>query len=137
MKTMHNNNQANDRFNVFTVEDLEAAPAPRLTYPIVIDDTLVKVCSEAPMGIWWQGKQWAVTEYGVECRDGTYSIPANELTYDLDGGTNHGWIEQMLSKGWVDMDDFRTAYFVALSMHGHQLPKEKIRKLRRHFTKQS
>lgn len=124
---MHNNYQANDRFNIFTVEDLEAAPAPKLTFPIVIDDMPVKVCGDAPTQIWWQGKQWAVTEHGIECRDGTYAIPANELTYDLDGGTNHGWIEQMLSKGWVDMDDFRTAYFVALSMHGHQLPKEKVK----------
>lgn len=134
---MKANNRNGDRFRVLTIDDLREIPAPKLTYPIIIDDTPVKMCGDALAKIWWQGKQWVVTEFGIECRDGTYAVPANELTYDLDSGTNHGWVEQMLSKGWADMDDFRTAYFVALSMHGHQLPKEKVRKLRRHFTKQS
>lgn len=127
----------NDHYKILSVEEIFALSDPILTYPISIDDHPVKVQGEALKQIWWQGKQWAVTEYGIECRDGTYAIPSNELTYDLDSGTNHGWIEQMLNKGWADMNDFRTAYFVALSMHGHQLPKEKIIKLRRHFTRQS
>ena len=130
---MNNNNQPNNLFNFLTIEDLEAIPVPKLKYPIVIDDTPVKVCGDAPQKIWWQGKQWAVTEYGIECRDGTYAIPAKKLTYDLDSGSNHGWVEQMRSKDWVDMDDFRTAYFVALSMHGYNVSEEQRKKLQRHF----
>ena len=29
--------------------------------------------------VWWQGRQWAVTEHGIECRDGTYYIAAKRL----------------------------------------------------------
>ena len=134
---MLSNTKKDEYFEVLTIDEIFALPDPVMTYPIIINDMSVRVRGDALTQIWWQGKQWAVTQYGIECRDGTYAIPAKELTYDLDSGTNHGWVEQMLSKDWVDMDDFRTAYFVALSMHGHQLPKEKVRKLRRHFTKQS
>ena len=134
---MISNKKNDEYFEVLTIDEIFALPDPVMTYPIIIHNTPIKMRGE-PLGkVWWQGKQWAVTEHGIECRDGTYAIPVNELTYDLERGTKHGWIEQMLSKGWADMDDFRTAYFVALSMHGHQLPKEKVRKLRRHFTKQS
>ena len=126
-------------FKVLTVADLKARykDEPTVTGPIVVDRTPVKVCGDPLTQIWWQGKQWAVTKFGIECRDGTYPIEAKDLTYDLDNDTNHGWIEQMRSKGWVDMNDFSTAYFVALSMHGRQLSKEKVRKLKRHYTKQS
>jgi hypothetical protein len=58
-----------------------------MTYPIIINDTPVRVRGDALTQIWWQGKQWAFTQYGIECRDGTYTVPANELTYDLDSGT--------------------------------------------------
>ena len=125
----------NDHFKILSVEEIFALPDPILTYPISIDDHPVKVQGEALKQIWWQGKQWAVTEYGIECRDGTYTIKAKELTYDLLNSTKHGWIEQMLSKGWCDMYDFRTAYFVALSMHGYALSEEERNKLRRHFIK--
>jgi hypothetical protein len=50
----------------------------------------------------WQGRQWAVTGYGVEARDGSYPIRKErlgELTWD----------EHMADKGWVDMADFRAA----------------------------
>jgi hypothetical protein len=42
-----------------------------MTYPIIINDTPVRVRGDALTQIWWQGKQWAVTQYGIECRDGT------------------------------------------------------------------
>ena len=27
----------------------------------------------------WQGEQWSVTIYGLECRDGTYHVSAKDL----------------------------------------------------------
>lgn len=32
--------------------------------------------------IWWQGRQWAVTAYGIEARDGTYHIEAAAQEFD-------------------------------------------------------
>jgi hypothetical protein len=43
----------------------------------------------------WQGEQWAVTSYGVECRDGTYSITRHRL-WENEG--HHGWIEHMAAR---------------------------------------
>ena len=126
----------NETFRTLSISDLYSLPETQKSSsgPIVINTTRVKVCGDPLTQIWWQGKQWAVTEYGIECRDGTYPIAAKKLTYDLDNGSDHGLIEQMCSKGWVDMNDFSTAYFVALSMHGLQLSSDKVKKLKRHFT---
>ena len=123
-------------FKILTIADLYASDdeVPKPHGPIVIDSRPVKLRGDVLSKIWWQGKQWAVTEYGIECRDGTYPIDAKKLTYDLDNGTDHGWVEQLRSKGWADLNDFKTAYFVALSMHGYTLSKEQLKKLRRHFT---
>jgi hypothetical protein len=53
--------------------------------------------------IYWTGTQWAVTGYGVECRDGTYSIPANRV-WEENGG--RGWVQRMKEKDWVKLPDF-------------------------------
>ena len=59
--------------------------------------------------ILWQGRQWAVTTYGVEARDGTYAIEAVALWDTEDGG----WVWHMAGKGWVDLDDFAEALRLA------------------------
>jgi hypothetical protein len=36
-----------------------------------------------PLGrVLWQGRQWSVTEYGIECRDGSYHIDKKRLRRD-------------------------------------------------------
>jgi len=45
------------------------------------------------------GRQWAVTKYGLECRDGSYAIPSARVWED-------DWVEHMADKDWVDLDDF-------------------------------
>ena len=42
----------------------------------------VKVRGEALDPILWQGEQWAVTTYGLECRDGTYVVQAGSHFWD-------------------------------------------------------
>lgn len=59
----------------------------------------------------WQGEQWAVTTYGLECRDGTYVIEASRLYQDEDRG--YGWSKHMAEKSWVLMDDFDEALEIA------------------------
>jgi hypothetical protein len=60
--------------------------------------------------IYWQGRQWAVTEYGVEARDGTYPIEKERLWKEE---KVHGWVRHMAEKGWVDLPDFAEALRIA------------------------
>jgi hypothetical protein len=40
-------------------------------YVVEMDTTSVACRGEALREIWWRGRQWAVTSYGIECLDGT------------------------------------------------------------------
>jgi hypothetical protein len=53
--------------------------------------------------IYWKGRQWAVTSYGIEARDGKYRIKGERVWEDNDG---HGWVEHMEEKEWLDLSDF-------------------------------
>jgi hypothetical protein len=39
----------------------------------------VKLCGEELHEIWWRGRPWAVTAYGVEALDGCYCIERGRL----------------------------------------------------------
>jgi hypothetical protein len=67
--------------------------------------------------IYWCGRQWAVTRYGIECRDGTYSIAVGRLDEEE---AEHGWVMHMSEKEWVDLPDFAEALRVARRMLGHR-----------------
>ncbi len=55
---------------------------------------------------YWHGRQWAVTEKGIERRDGTYSITADQCE-------GEELVQQMAAKDWVDLLDFAEALRVA------------------------
>ena len=97
---------------------------------IAIDTTPVSVSGEEPAEIWWRGKQWAVTEAGIEALDGTYYIGGERLLEEID---TWPWPRQMSEKNWVDSDEFATAYMVALVLHGYS--KASSDPLRTHFSK--
>lgn len=59
-------------------------------------------------------EQWAVTDYGLECLDGRYTIPAHRLN-ELRSGTDfYDWPPHMAGKEWVVMDLFMEALEFAL-----------------------
>jgi hypothetical protein len=92
----------------------------------------VKLCGETLSTIWWQGKQWAVTRYGIEARDGRYCIGADRLAETWsDRPGIPGLLRHMVEKNWVDIPDFCTAFTVALVLHGHgnTFQPEDIRKM--------
>jgi hypothetical protein len=60
--------------------------------------------------IYWKGRQWAATKFGVQCRDGSYSIPRNRL---WENEAEHPWIMHMAEKDWIDLEDFAEALRVA------------------------
>lgn len=60
--------------------------------------------------IFWTGRQWAVTSYGVEARDGTYPVAKDRLWEDNEG---YGWVDHLSEKDWVDLPDFVEALRLA------------------------
>lgn len=58
----------------------------------------------------WIGRMWAVTVYGVERRDGLYSIHKDNL---WDNEDRWGWVNQIGAKEWDDLPDFAEALRLA------------------------
>jgi hypothetical protein len=84
--------------------ELDAPPRYQSGIPVhVVGEALTEP-------IYWQGRQWAVTPFGVECRDGTYVIQANRL-WEKD--EDYGWVRHMAEKSWVDLPEFAEALRIA------------------------
>ena len=62
----------------------------------------------------WRGEQWAVTTFGVECRDGSYTIRKDRL---WENEAAYSWVSHMSVKGWVDLLDFAEALRIARHVH--------------------
>ena len=60
--------------------------------------------------VYWRGRQWAVTSYGVECRERDYWIEKKRLWEDEE---SFGWVRHMAEKNWVDIADFAEALRIA------------------------
>lgn len=73
-------------------------------------DIRVKNRGERLSRVYWRGRQWAATKYGVECRDGCYAIERTRLWEE---DNEHSWIMHMAGKDWVDLEDFAEALRVA------------------------
>lgn len=114
-------------------DERDIPPRPRRSEPcIALDNTPVKVRGDALGTEWWRGKQWSVTEHGIECRDGTYFIAKDRLLEDL---PRFSWPEHMAGKIWVDIDEFTTAWLVALVLHGYGTRKVPQALLLKRFSK--
>ncbi len=105
-----------DTWRAFDFKRLESIPPrPRRGVErIEIDTEPVRVRGEALDEVWWRGKQWAVTAYGIERLDGTYVVEASELS----GKPDYLFPMHMATKIWVDVDEFTTAWMVAILLHG-------------------
>ena len=60
--------------------------------------------------IYWLGRQWAVTAYGVEARDGTYPIERSRVD---EATGDYTWERHLWGKVWVDQRDFAAAMRIA------------------------
>ena len=71
--------------------------------------TRCRVFGEPLHPILWHGRQWAVTTFGIEARDGTYAIAR----------TIHDpyWPTHMAEKEWCDVDDFAEALRIGRGEH--------------------
>lgn len=85
--------------------------------PIIYSQTEVRNVADELAPILWQGRQWAVTEAGIHQRDGTYLIKKGQLGETRPDVTIN-LLAHMGEKEWLDREDFATAFFVALTLHG-------------------
>jgi hypothetical protein len=114
-------------FKLMNMAEFMAQPIVVRTRPefrVDYDQGQVKVRGEALHQVRWQGRQWAVTDYGIEARDGTYAIEKARLGEMH--GTSWSWPQHMAEKGWPDVDDFVTAWLVALAVHGVKVSRKAI-----------
>lgn len=81
-----------------------------------------------PRKIYWQGKQWCVTDYGIETvEQDRYYIEAERLG-DLTEGRDrdqHPGAERLRHTGgktWVDIEELAAAFAVALQVHAGKFP---------------
>ena len=61
--------------------------------------------------IHWQGRQWAVTAYGIEALDGMYHVPFSEISPTDDGPAP--WLEALRRRYGTDRNDLDAALKVA------------------------
>jgi hypothetical protein len=66
---------------------------------IAYDKNPVRDRGEGLSELWWQGRQWAVTAYWLECRDESYVIEKKRLLQDA---ATFGWVAHMGGKNWAD-----------------------------------
>ena len=62
----------------------------------------------------WQGRQWAVTGYGIEALDGMYHVPFFDIP-DADADPPR-WLNDLWRRYGTDRDDLAAALRVARTM---------------------
>ena len=67
----------------------------------------------------WEGKQWRVTDHGLESLPVHYVINAERLgeTNQYDDENFADWPFHVAEKTWLDYQDFLRAFFIALDVH--------------------
>jgi hypothetical protein len=78
--------------------------------------------------VWWRGRQWAVTAYGLERLDGTYAVEASRLTEGMGPDRDRTFLAHVSRKAWCDTDDLVTAWLVATAMHGVHASGHEVRR---------
>ena len=59
----------------------------------------------------WQGRQWAVTGYGIEALDGMYHVPFTDIP-EAEAGRPE-WLDALCRRYGTDGDDLAAALRVA------------------------
>ncbi len=62
----------------------------------------------------WQGRQWAVTGYGIEALDGMYHVPFSDIPAAEEG--RPAWLDNLCRRYGTDRDDLAAALRVARAM---------------------
>ncbi len=86
-----------------------------MTHAIVYDPAApVPVTGDDCAFTLWRGRQWGVTEFGVERLDGRFAIPFSDL--EAVRGKLFDWPERVAEQDGIDLEDFVTAFGIALAV---------------------
>jgi hypothetical protein len=85
----------------------------------------VEVTGRALDAIWWQGRMFAVTSFGLESRDGRLSIPASRLADGISDDSCPRLLRVCLEP-WVDSEDLITAWLVAIALHCPEVGRKRL-----------
>ena len=66
----------------------------------------------------WQGRQWAVTGYGIEALDGMYHVPFSEIP-DAEAERPE-WLDGLWRRYGTDRNDLDAALRVARALRGEE-----------------
>jgi hypothetical protein len=93
---------------------------------------------ETPRKVYWAGRQWCVTDYGLETiREHEYYVEAARLADRTDGDDpakppQIETIRHIAEKNWVDIEDLFAAYVIAAHVHGVTVPEGSLLRTMRH-----
>jgi hypothetical protein len=77
---------------------------------------------DEPDEVWWRGRQWCVTQYGLETRGRPYlySLSVQQIAEvrSTQDGIVANTVIHLMEKNWLDVDDLFTAWLVSISLHG-------------------
>lgn len=82
-----------------------------------------------PRKVYWAGRQWCVTDYGLETiKEHEYYLDVQRLSDRTEGNPDDEppeieTIRHLAEKGWVDIEDLFAAYIIAAHVHGIGVPK--------------
>lgn len=68
----------------------------------------------------WQGRQWAVTGYGIEALDGMYHVPFSDIPEPEAGRPE--WLDDLWRRYGTDRDDLAAALLVARTVRPGATP---------------
>ncbi|ACB24610.1 transporter [Methylobacterium radiotolerans] len=80
----------------------------------------VAMSHELTEPVHWQGRQWAVTGYGIEALDGMYHVPFSEIP-DAEAGRPE-WLDGLWRRYGTDRDDLAAALRVARTVRPGATP---------------
>lgn len=66
--------------------------------------------------VYWEGRQWAVTGYGIEALDGMYHIPFTDIPAAEAGPPE--WLDRLWRRYGTDRNDLNAALRIARSLRG-------------------
>ena len=94
--------------------------------PILYDRGEVKVTGKELDQILWQGREWSVTTFGLERRDGCYAIEARRLLEGMRDDQPNSWVRHVRDRERLDINDFTTAFLIACAVFRRRLRQQDV-----------
>jgi hypothetical protein len=105
------------------------APPKRGVVKVTHCTCRVRCCGEGLDEAWWTGRQWIVSPFGIERRDGGYAIEAGRLAEGLEKPKDcpYPLLLAVAQESWSDVEDLGTAWLVAIVLHAVKVDARRLK----------